>query len=504
MSIESKEHLLSQRNELRFILTRLPLILDGDPRTWYKAIAKDIVYLHRRRDVLPPEMREYLAPIFNRAKHILHKEAEAGKTLSSNDINDELIGTRAHINMIGLSQQVSEQFSTELEPIKERVVSIDELIVKNPKRLSRHIEEEDGITFTMIGVRHPTNGEEYFFKLPLDNFSYHKGGIARLMLEIYAGARSSMQLCEIPWNDVDVYTIGGDEEECRDRAKLIGADVQGIEIANGDKFDFSQYANGRDMTFNQVCLGVDGLHYSDAAFQAAQTGHIELVGHYIPDRAIYGFDRYPVKLNNEPLILAKPRGMMRYIKSLAEGKALSFDYLPVNQNLDFGIYWLVLARKWAKTQDSFADRMQKMFYICRQMGQTRDNENGIMDSLSRIHVNYPFFNLEHEFKGEAGVARWIGGKLIKQLDREFGWLNELPSGVKFIRREGDTTPKTVSIEGFQYDPEEGQWIVSGWEQFTNDCRNRLKIYEDLKITPAERYFVEVDTQGLPDYIQELM
>jgi hypothetical protein len=500
----SKENLLIQRNELRALLTKLPEILDKDPEKWYPQIARGIIFLKRKQDVLPPETRDYLIPIFDRATHILYKEAAYGKTIEKEEVNGDLRGLRAHLNMVNLSQEISKGFEAELEEIPERFIPIDELIAAYPDMLSRFDTIEEGIDFTNIGVRHPLTGMQYSFKLPLDDTSYHKGGIARLSVEILAGSRLSMLQSEIPWHDVDIYTVNKDGQETRRTAKLVGADEQGIEVATGHEYNFTQYANGRDTTQNQALLGRDGLHYSDAAYEAARTGHIEVVGHYIPDRAIYGVDRYPTRIDDKNIILAKPRGIMRYIKALAEEKALSFDYLPINQNLDLGIYWLVLAKKWAKEPDTFPDRMQRMFYVAKQMGQTREDEKDVMDALTRAHIHTPFFDINHTFSGEVGVARWIGGKLVKQIDREFGWTYGIPSGLEFVRTPGDTELIKVSIDGYQYDPAEERKIKEQWGIFVNSCNRRLQDYNSLGIDPAERYFTDVDMQGLPDYIQEIM
>ncbi len=502
--VNTKENLVAQRKEFRALISQLPAVLDLEPKYWYGSVARRVLRAEKNLGNFSPEMREYLIPIFDATRVILREEAEHGRVLRSKSISDEMRGERAHINMISLSQEMAGRLEIETDEVPERFISTEELVASHPDVLSLSRSVEGGIEYSKITVRHPVGDKSSSFKLPIDDYSYHKGGISRLMLGVHANAPVAILKNEIPWNDVDIYTVSDNEQAARENAKLVGADEQGIEVAKGSSFNFTQYANGRDMTQNQVCLGRDGLHYSDAAFEAAKTGHIELVGHYIPDRAIYGVDRFPIRIDGSDLILAKPRGLMRYIKALSEGKARSFNYLPLNQNLDLGVYWLVLARKWANKPDTFPDRMQKMYYLAKQMDQVRDGEDSVIDVLNRVHSNYPFFDLEQAFDGEVGTARWLGGKLIKQLDREFGWAYRIPSGVEFVRKPNDTEMITVGTDGYSYDPLEGARISNGWKSFVADCNGRFEDYNSLGIASHERYFADVDLQGIPDYIRELL
>jgi len=167
---------------------------------------------------------------------------------------------------------------------------------------------------------------------------------------------------------------------------------------------------------------------------------------YVANKAIYGIDKMIIQGE----LIAKPRGLMRLIKAVVEGKALSFDHIPLNSLLDLGTYPLFLAKRW-QNKDQFSEHLQRMFYLLKQMNQTKEGEKDIFDTLERAHQEYPYFDFDSEVRFPIEVVRWKSRKLIKQIDREMGWQFRIPTGMEITRVPGDNIPRKISLEGFVYE-----------------------------------------------------
>jgi hypothetical protein len=211
-------------------------------------------------------------------------------------------------------------------------------------------------------------------------------------------------------------------------------------------------------------------------------------------------------------MLAKQRGIMRLVKQVAEGKALSFAYKDINSSLDFGIYSLYLGKKWSKHLRSredksadpnrFGDHLQRMFILLETAGQT-NGETTVIELLENAHRRYPFFDIQKENEDDVDVARWLAKKLIKQLDREFNWKNKIPSGLIFERKAHDSDTRTISLGDFQPSYVQTQQILKWWPGFVQSCHQRAEEYGKLHISPMERYFYEMETENTPPQIDRL-
>lgn len=311
---------------------------------------------------------------------------------------------------------------------------------------------------------------------------WHKGGPARAVLGVIADSPVSMQESEFPWNDFDAMVAN---KMINKKAALkIGVDADGIEYMGEDELNFPRYCAGRDTTQNQVCLGSEGIYFSDEALFTAVSGHTRAENEYVSNKAIYGFDTVIV----EGVVLAKPRALMRLVKALVEGKALSFDYLPLNACLDFGTNTLFLAKRWSK-KENFSENLQKMFYLLTMMDQTRADEKNVLDTLERVHTEYPFFDFNSEVRLPIEVLRWKSRKLIKQMDREMGWRFHIPTGLEVQRSHGDTIAKFISLDGFIL-TENNSITEERWSGFLKRCEQRTYEYRKEGLTAYEKIFTK--------------
>lgn len=483
--MRSKEHLQEARDELRTIVSQVPEVMEGNPRHWYRGITRKILTLEQTLPILPPETQEFMGPVIKKTKETLREEARGSSALSS--VDEETRGVRAEILIKSLSRDMAERFEAEVDPVTENVISLDQLITQHEGEIKRGTQERNGEIQQTLSVRHPLTAAWHTFPLPPSESMWYKGGVARLMLDIHAQAGPERLAAELPWNDRDVVFVG-DEAQALAQAQTVGVGLDGVEKL-GEEFDFNAYCFGRDTTQNQVCLGRNALHYSEKAYHAAKTGEIEVVGEYMKNRALFGNDQFEY----EHVKLVKPRGLMRLMKFVAEGKAESFQYYPINANIDLGIYWMVLARKWEKKED-FGYLMQRLFELGKRMGQTDEGEHDVYDALRRSHTQYPFFDLDRQIETSVDVARWLSRKIARQVDREFAWEYSIPGSLIYSRQEGDTIPQEISLRGFEPSDEEARRIASEWSPFAQECRYRTRRYQELGIDPLERHFYDMDTE----------
>jgi hypothetical protein len=343
----------------------------------------------------------------------------------------------------------------------------------------------DGVGFIKMGIRENTDADWHYLLLPAKQGIGLKGGPPGAILDIIAGFPQSVLGAEFPPNDIDIIATGN-EEAVRRISRIMGVDPNGVEMFSREdlEIDFTLYCLGRDTTQNQVYWDARGLHYSDDAHLAAQTGGIEIIGQYIGGRAIYGIDIiYLGGIKG----LVTPRGMMRQVKAVVEGKAMFYYYLLANSVIDLGIYWLVLARKWSK-RDCFGDHMQKMYYLGKQMNQVQPGENNIYDVLTRVHETYPFFDFASPPMDMVGIARWKAGKLIKQADREFGWKYHIPSDIEFSREKEQLTLRSISLKGVSPSDRLGEKIMLDWQGFLARCQERTDEFYKTADDGVNRFF----------------
>ncbi len=496
------------REEFRGIAALVPGIMQQeDPRRWYRDMRTRVHAVKRGLNALPEESSSFLRPIVEKVYGSLREESRSWREIYGPidlqsippeelpALNEE-IGLRADMFLMGVSREMAANFESSLKPVKETIIPLEELLASHPDQLRSYQEQRGSMSFTMFGIKHPYSGEWHDFILPFTPSVLHKGGAVRAALDVFADARPSMVASELPFNDFDAVFVG-DEQQARHEATLMGVDPDGAESA-GESFDFTKFCNGRDTTQNQICLGRDGLHFSDAAYSSAKTGHTEIVGLYIANKAIYGIDQ----LYNHGIPLVKPRGLMRLVKAVAEGKAITFGHRDLNKYQDIGLYSIFLAKKWQKRED-FGILLQNEFELLKQMGQVREGEKDIYDMLTRAHHEYPFFDIDSYIKDICDVARWKSRKFARQLDREWGWFNSVPSGVEYPRHPGDTDARIITLNGFTSSPAEADKFVKRWPSFVNDCRIRTKKYNGLGVSIQDRLFYTQEVDILPDEEIEL-
>lgn len=315
-----------------------------------------------------------------------------------------------------------------------------------------------------MGVCANPDGVWHNFPIPPSQDILHKGGFPRVVLKILAHAPIEIIESELPPNDFDVI-IRGDQERTVEQAVAMGVDADGIEKV--DDFSFPYLFKTRDIDLNATFIGKDGIVFSDGAYNAAQSGKINLEAY---DRGFYGSEFFYY----QGIRLAKNRGMMRLFKTVAEKKASSFDFLPLNKQVDLGIYWLVLARKFSK-KENFGELMDRLCVIGQKTGQVKEGES-IYEVLDRVHNEYPFFDIDSAPLDEIGLAQWKTKKLFKQIDRVFREKNHIPAGIYLDRQEGDITAFEISLKGYQSDSQESERIEKEWENFLVRCRRRTNIH----------------------------
>lgn len=481
--VEQNLGIAGARSHLRATISELPGVFEGTPpERWFKGTARTVLTARKALSSAPPETQAHLQPIIQTALDLMRGKLNLTEAIAHNEIpliTDAII--------MEMSLGMAQAFAHEVSPIPGQFVDIDTLVRDHPDQLRINTETEDTKQFKFLGIKHPFTQIWYDVPLPLDDKMWHKGGVARAVMDIHAGAPPSMLAAELPWNDLDVITIH-DVKTARDHADLMGVEPSGVEVKKGN-LDVGQFFAGRDTTQNMVALGRDGLHYSNEALQAAKTGHIRISSRYFPEKAIYNTDSFVFQDSEtgKILLLPKQRGQMRLIKAVAEGKAISFDHMDVVSGLDFGIYALFLAKRWMN-KPNFPELMQRMFSLLQQTGQVRDDETNVIDLLTRVHGDYPHFDFTHCLDSLTDVVTWKTKKLIKQIDREFARRHNLPSEIIFVRKPGDTQPRRIDLSGFKFSEEQATTFLTWWPEFLEQCSQRTNTYLQQEITPAERYF----------------
>lgn len=138
-----------------------------------------------------------------------------------------------------------------------------------------------------------------------------------------------------------------------------------------------------------------------------------------------------------------------------------------------------------------------MFYLLKQMDQTRTGEADIFDTLERTHQENAYFDFDSEVRFPIEVVRWKSRKLIKQIDREMGWQFRIPTGMEIERVPGDTSPKNISLVGFHPDQKQFE-VTDKWNRFLERSRKRTREYKSQDLTAYEKAFMrgKTDTDGL--------
>jgi hypothetical protein len=161
--------------------------------------------------------------------------------------------------------------------------------------------------------------------------------------------------------------------------------------------------------------------------------------------------------------------------------------------MDFGVFYLFLGRKW-NNKKKFGLYMQRMFHIGKLMGQTREGEENIMQVFERVHTQYPFYDMDKKIDNLRELVRYMSGKLIKQVDREFGWKYQIPSGITPVRIPGDDIPQKICLEGFVPLAKMNKEINEWWPVFLAQCRKRTDTFNENPPDPIFKYFIKTELQ----------
>lgn len=447
-------------------------ITKQEPTLWLKAAYRRLRALQQEvaKENLPPAIREYfsnhLAPILQ----VLQGEFRIPANYISSEERLQFVNERARVVIHEVSDLLLLERKAE-EPIGVRHQSLEAILntkLNNGYALRLNRSAKNGIT--NLDVYSPARKEWFSFPVPPTNAMVHKGGFPRVVLKLLSGAPPELIESELPPNDLDIIAWG-DESKAYNVAAQIGVDLSGVETLKTEKPDFPELLRTRDIDLNSCFLGQDGLFYSDASAKAAATGHISPLPAF---RGIYGTNM----LSYQGELLYSGRDMMRTVKFVSEGKAISFSFKELNKQIDIGIYALVLAEKFLR-KSSWETLLAKMFYLLQQMGQVKQDETDIWSVLERLHANYPFLEMEDRgLPDDTEVGKWLLGKLGKQALRRFRGEYSIPSLLELERKDEDTLSRQISLEG--YSPRSrnsSQDNLQKRDEFLFRCRQRNRSAE---------------------------
>lgn len=484
------------------------IVENNPPEKWWLLIMVHLKRAERSLEKLPEEMRAFLADTLEEVQDILIEEAKV--QIPDGNSADTFRGERSREVIHQIADVLGKlDSSREVEPPVLREVTMEEILrdtehfamgdyyapMRNVKPGDMVLKATGDIyTFTeekfsandpgmggestprSLRIRASSNDPWHDFPLPVTENMLHKGGLPRLVLKILAGAPIESIKTELPPNDFDVLAIGDPTQRYAEAAKM-GVDIAGVEmVPSFDEDEIGTIMNARDMDFNMCLLGKNRFIFTDEAVQAAKTGHIALKAE---DRGIYGSENLYFKGEK----LAKNRGMFRLMKFVAEGKALSFDYKPLNEQIGIGIYWLVLARKFARKENG-GMLLNRLFELGKRMNQVPEGMTDIYDMLNAVHTKNDFFDFEDKDLDEVGLAQWMNRKLSKYAHKIFKARHKIPSDLEMTRTKDDTIPRRISLERYVDDPAADAATKLRWEQFLADCRARNNAYKEAERTAA--------------------
>ncbi len=472
---------------LRLVEDATVLSPDQDPQLLFKVILKDIEkiireqplelmwigvsrYLLQLRQELTsyhPEIQAFVQAHLDEVLEILRDQSHWEEQINTADDSQ-----RNQIRSVAAQEALhstAHEFLTSRHE-KERIVVHEigwDRILSDQEHFGMFEKTVEGEHVRVLTVRAEEGQPWYDFIIPPNEQLMHKGGASRVLLKILAGAPLDLILAELPINDIDA--IGcGDKTDVQRLGLLMGADIEGIETVD-DFDDLPELLRDRDLDMNQAFMTHNGLVFSEDAFRSARSGKIALSG---GDRAIYGSE----VMYYDGVCLAKNRGMYRLMKMVIEGKAREFDYTPLNEKVDLGIYWLILARKFAKKKNA-GELLRRFFDTGKSMGQIQEGETNIYDVLDRVHTDHPFFRFDDAKMDETGHVRWLAKKLFRVAEKAFRIERGFASGLSLERNDFDTIPRTISLATDHPSPRIDAAITEAWIHFVERCRQRADEFQ---------------------------
>jgi hypothetical protein len=478
--LETAEAREAAFEELKELLHDFAHCLDGEPTTWkaclqeaargYQAALAD----ESGTTSFSPIVREFLADyvdvmceqfdrlVSNEAMVNIETDEERDKTISLLTI-DAIKRISHHIELsMNLTQQP---------------VVVQEIAVEDVVRLFNEKQKNDGtdrfaleLTDESLRVYSAQQDKWFDFPVPQTEDVYHKGGFPRVLLKLHAGAPPETIEAELPPNDFDIVALQ-DSEAAYEESKRLDIEAEGIESVK--EFDFKTLCATRDVNLNSCFVGAEKLVFTTEAFQAAQTGVISLMA---SERGLFGSEFF---LSNGT-ILARNRGISRLMKFVAEGKAEGFWFNARNQQVEMGIYWNVLARKFGE-KDGAPELCANLFDLGVQGGQIDPDQLGsFYEVVDATHEKYPFFDFHQGPQDEIGVARWIlGTKFCRQIENHFREQVRLHRESSLVITEGDDVPFVIRLskdtERFIAPNEETHKLQ--WAALMDRCRERTAVHQ---------------------------
>jgi hypothetical protein len=432
------------------------ILENNPPEKWWKVTERYLGILYALRETMAPKIKHFLESNLDDVFAIFEKYKIIPNELDS-ERQSQFILEQAQSAM----REIADLFFTpeEVEDLKVAEISVDQLVEKHENLQTVEIDGR-----RVIQVQKST-GKWFDFPMSTDPNIFHKGGTPRVLLKIMAGASQETIDRELPPNDFDLLVFGGVDEalDIGQEAEAIGADIDGIEHAHSE--DMNRVMAERDIDLNQCLVSGDRFVYTESALHSAETGFITVAS---TDKGIYGTEKFHYQ--GEELI--KNRGLYRLFKFVAEGKAESFALKPLNKQVDFSIYWLVLAGKFSKKPNA-GELLDKLYHIGTETGQVQEGEESIVDVLNRVHEKFPFFDMDdRNGLDEEGLAKWLNKKLGKVVDRSFRQTEGIKSDMCFERADHDTKPENISLEGYQKNAKVVDDFSTWWKDFSSNSRER--------------------------------
>lgn len=378
-----------------------------DPKDWPEKIRGKIKSLRRKQN-LAPEIKTIFNEYYPRIKNALRIPIKG--TIEKT--------TRYIIQKI--DQSLPPPPST---PIEYELMNLDEVIrrlkkskfIKGEVRLDQDPQHKD-IQWLIIN-----NVLGHDIKIPLAPNIYHKGGSARVILKLIFGDGRWLA-SEVPPKDFDILAYTSRQGEIFFE-KIGEEDYSGIENLT----TLERVFQTRDTDMNEAVFSPRGLHYTQAAKKAVETG---IIKPGIGDHGIFGRDYFHVfcKFIGAVKRVLNGRSIERLIKTILEEKAWKFLIKKEWLQVFMGIFALVGSiRKIDKP--GFAERLVKFYFLMEKMGQIpmfrhvfREKLNlpcrNFFEFYEGLHTLFPFVAWA-PFGEDKGVARWLITKLLKLILQDF-------------------------------------------------------------------------------------
>ncbi|MBT3230457.1 hypothetical protein HN358_01580 [Candidatus Uhrbacteria bacterium] len=451
--------------DLHRVLDKCLEILESHSSNWFTRLYRTLLKERERIDLLPEDQKIFLSTQIDQIIDLFQSWARPNGKKRDQKLDSELVFSDMKERVHAL-ESIFEIDREHVSSIELDSRGYDELAESHPEQIQ--LIEKDGDR--ILQFRENAEADWVEVQIPSMDNVYYKGGAPRIVMKIMSDSDPSLLGAEIPMNDIDIlaWSDKGDESDVVKEALDLGADLEGIEVVDADK-TMEETLEVRDVDLNQCLLGKDGVVFSRKAQEAANTGKIEIMDPI--ERGLWGSESY--YYSEDSLKVVKGRGLYRLFKFVAEGKATSFSQLKINRQVNMGIYWLVLARKFSRKANS-GQLLNRLYEIGKRAGQTDEGENDIYDVLHRVHDKYPFFTFSDEQQDTEDIVRWLSRKLKKLADRQFRSKHHVEPNQFHERFEGDDVEEVISLEGYVDDEKKDDEASANWNVYIDSITSKEK------------------------------